>query len=79
MYRYDWRTHKVTDIRDGVFYTPRFASLQGTLFPFNPQESLVLYRPQVLRRQGHASLAQQQLLLFEVVRIAEGRRNYPYM
>ena len=68
--RYNWRTHKVTDIHGGVFYITRFASLQGTLFPFNPQESLVLYHPQELRRPGHSSLAQQQLRLFEVVRTA---------
>src|SRR6516165_1195428 len=55
--RYDWRTHKVTAIHDGVFYITRFASPQGTLFPCNPQESLVLYHPQELRRQGHSSLA----------------------
>jgi hypothetical protein len=65
--RYDWRTHKVTNIHDGVFYITRFASLQGTLLPFNPQESLVLYHPQELRRHGHSSLAQQQLRLFEMV------------
>jgi len=43
--RYDWREHKVTDIRDGVFYATRFASPQGSLVPLTRQESLVLYRP----------------------------------
>jgi len=37
--RYDWREHKVTDIRDGVFYATRFASTQGSLVPLTPQES----------------------------------------
>ena len=50
--RYDWRTHKVTEIRDGVFYPTRFASPQGALMPLTPQESLVLYRPQTRRRQA---------------------------
>src|SRR5438445_8467406 len=27
---YDWREHKVKDIRDGVFYPTRFASPQGS-------------------------------------------------
>ncbi len=66
----DWRTHTVTDIRDGVFYSTRFASRQGALFPFHPQEALRLYRPQRGRWQGYPSFAQQQLLLFEGVRIA---------
>jgi len=35
------------------------------LIPFNPQESLVLYRPQSGRRQGRKALPTQQLLLFE--------------
>ena len=37
--RYDWREHKVKDIRDGVFYATRFASPQGSLVPLTPQES----------------------------------------
>ena len=66
--RYDWRTRKVTEIRDGVFYPTRFASPQGVLIPLTPQESLVLYRPRARRRQGHKSVATQQLVLFELVR-----------
>jgi hypothetical protein len=66
--RYDWRTHKVTAIRDGVFYPTRFASPQGALIPLTPQESLVLYRPQTRRRQAHKSFSTQQLVLFELVR-----------
>jgi transposase InsO family protein len=65
---YDWREHKVTDIRDGVFYATRFASPQGALIPFNPQESLVVYRPQALRRQARQSFSMQQLVLFELIR-----------
>jgi putative transposase len=66
--RYDWRTHKVTEIRDGVFYPTRFASPQGALIPLTPQESLVLYRPQTRRRQVRKSFSTQQLMLFELVR-----------
>jgi hypothetical protein len=65
--RYDWRTRKVTDIRDGQFYPTRFASLQGSLLPLNPQESLVLYRPQLLRSQARLTFSAQQLMLFELV------------
>jgi hypothetical protein len=68
--RYDWREQKVTDIRDGVFYSTRFASPQGTLIPLNPQESLVVYRPRSLRGQVRKSFSSQQLLLFELVRPA---------
>jgi transposase InsO family protein len=66
--RYDWRTRKVTEIRDGVFYPTRFASPQGALIPLTPQESLVLYRPQTRQRQAHKSFSTQQLVLFELVR-----------
>jgi hypothetical protein len=66
--RDDWRTHKVTEIRDGVCYPTRFASPQGALIPLTPQESWVLYRPQTRRRQAHKSFSTQQLVLFELVR-----------
>jgi hypothetical protein len=65
--RYDWRTHKVTEIRDGSYYATRFASPQGSLLPLNPQESLVLYRPQPLRRPAWRPFPVQQLMLFELV------------
>ena len=65
--RYDWRTHKVTDIRDGLFYPTHFASPQGSLIPLNPQESLVLYRPQALRRPARRAFSVQQLMLFALV------------
>ena len=68
--RYDWRTHKVHDIREGSFYPTRFASPQGALIPLHPQEFLVLYRPQSGRHPARKSFAHQQLLLFEVVRTA---------
>jgi transposase InsO family protein len=66
---YDWRTHTVTHIRNGMFYTTRFASPQGALFPFNPQEALILYRPHRGRQPGPPSFVQPQLQLFEGVRI----------
>ena len=31
--RYDWREHKVTDIRDGVFYATRFRRLRARWCP----------------------------------------------
>ena len=68
--RYDWRERKVRDIHDGVFYPTRFASPQGTLIPLNPQEALVVYRPQALRRPPPQSLPAQQLWLFELVHTA---------
>lgn len=66
--RYDWRERQVTDIRDGVFYPTRFASPQGTLIPLNPQESLVVYRPQARRRQARQSCSTQQSVLFDSIR-----------
>ena len=68
--RYDWRTRKGTEMRDGVFYPTRFASPQGTLLPFNPQESLVVYRPPTRRRAPLRSFPAQQLWLFELVHTA---------
>lgn len=68
--RYDWRERKVHDIHDGIFYPTRFASSQGTLIPLNPQESLVVYRPQALRRPAPRSFPAKQLWLFELVQTA---------
>jgi transposase InsO family protein len=65
--RYDWRTHKVTDIHEGLFYPTRFASPQGSLIPLNPQESLVLYRPQALRRSAQRAFSVPPLMLFTLV------------
>ena len=58
--RYGWRTCKVTEIRDGVFYPTRFTSPQSTLIPLTPQESLVLYHSQTRRRQARKSFSTQQ-------------------
>ena len=66
--KYDWREQKVIDIHDGVFYPTRFASPQGTLLPLNPQESLILYRPQGRRQHVRRSSPTSQLLLFGLVR-----------
>jgi transposase InsO family protein len=65
--RYDWRSHKVTEIRDGLFYPTRFASPQGSLLPLTSQEALVLYRPRSLRRPAQLPLPTSQLILFELV------------
>jgi hypothetical protein len=66
-WRYDWRTHNVTEIRDGIFYPPRFASPQGSLIPLTPQESSVRYRPQPLRRPARLAFSAQQLMRFALV------------
>jgi hypothetical protein len=66
--RYDWRTRKVTEIRDGVFSPTRFASSQGALIPLTPQETLVLYRPQTRRRRALKFFSAQHLVLFELLR-----------
>jgi transposase len=68
--RYDGQKHQVKDVRDGVFYTTQFASPQGSLLPVNPEESLVIYRPQTARIQARKPLSNKQLLLFELVRTA---------
>jgi hypothetical protein len=67
---YNWQTHKVQDIREGSFYPTRFASPQGALIPLNPQEFLILYRPQSGRYSARKSLPHQQLLLFELLQTA---------
>ena len=67
---YDWCEHKVQDIRPSVFYPACFASSQGWLIPLTPQESLVLYRPEPLRRPSQRLFPAQQLWLFELVRTA---------
>lgn len=66
--RDDWRTRKVTDIRDGVWYATRFASPQTSLLPLNTQETLVLYRPMPVPHQTRLPVSAQQLWLFELVR-----------
>jgi hypothetical protein len=42
---YVWQDRKVTALSDGLFYSTRFMSPQGSLIPVTPQTSLVLYRP----------------------------------
>ncbi len=68
--RYDPRDHKIRDIQDGSFYVTRFASSQGSLIPFNPHESVVLYRPQAQMRQARLPFPTQQLWLFAWVETA---------
>jgi transposase InsO family protein len=65
--RYNPRDGNISDLRDGVFYATRFASLQGELIPFNPQDSLVLFRPQSQRRQARLPFPVPQLWLLEEV------------
>ena len=54
---YDWREHKVTDIRDGVFYATRFASPQGSLVPVTPPELRGALSPQAHGPSGATALA----------------------
>jgi hypothetical protein len=68
--RYDWQDRQVKDVRDGVFYATQFASPQGLLLPLNPQESLVLYRPNPFMRQARLPFPVEQLWLFELVHTA---------
>jgi hypothetical protein len=68
--RYDWRTRTVIDMRNGAFYPTRFASPQAALLPLNPEASLVLYRPQALRRPTQQSSLAQQLWLCALVHTA---------
>jgi hypothetical protein len=68
--RYDWQHRQVHEIRPAAFYPTRFASRQGTLIPFTPQDSVVVYRARRLRRRASRLPSQQQVLLFEVVPIA---------
>jgi len=65
--RYDLREGKVKDIRDGRFYPTDFASKQGALIPFNPQESLVVYRQKAAARQVRRPFPAEQLWLFVLV------------
>jgi hypothetical protein len=64
---YHWWDHKVTDIRAGVFYPTRFASLQQSLIPLTSQESLVVYHPRPPRRQTPHPSPVRQMGLFELV------------
>jgi hypothetical protein len=65
--RYDWRDRKVKDVRWGVLCPTRFASLQGTLIPLTPQDSVVVYHARLPRRRAPHLSSAQQWLLFEVV------------
>jgi hypothetical protein len=65
--RYDWQRQEVRDIGEGVFYRTRFASLQESLIPLTPQESLVVYHPRPPRRRAVPSSPARQLWLFELV------------
>jgi hypothetical protein len=65
--RYDWRDHKVRDVRAGVFHPTRLASPQLTLLPLTPQDSIVVYRARPSRRRAFRPSPMPRLLLFEVV------------
>jgi hypothetical protein len=65
--RYDWRDHKVQDIRAGLFHPTRVASPQLTLLPSTPQDSMVVSRARSSRGRACRSFPMSQLLLFEVV------------
>jgi putative transposase len=67
---YNWQTRQISEVRDGIFYTTRFASPQGSFLPLTPQESLVLYRPRATMHQTRLPFPAEQLWLFELVRTA---------
>ena len=54
---YALRHGKVTDIRDGRFAPTRFASPQGALLPFNPQECCGGVSPPVLEPSTRVALS----------------------
>jgi hypothetical protein len=65
--RYDGQARKVADIRKGQFYATRFASSQGFLIPWTPQESVVVYRTRSRRRRTLPTSPVGQLCLFELL------------
>jgi hypothetical protein len=66
--RYDWKEHKVQEIRDPVLYRTPFASPQQPLIPLSEQEWITtIYRPPTVRRRRRHSNAEWQLVLFELV------------
>jgi hypothetical protein len=60
----DVRSGTVTDIRDGSCAPTRFASPQGALLPFNPQDCGVVYRPQARSHRPAWPCPAQPLWLF---------------
>jgi hypothetical protein len=54
-------------MREGQFYTTRFASPQGALIPWTPQESLVVYHARSRRRRTLLASPAGQLCLFELL------------
>jgi hypothetical protein len=65
--RYDWRDRHVKDLREGVFYATRFASLQTRLIPLKPQDIVIIHHTRAPRRRAPRLSLASQLLLFEVV------------
>jgi transposase InsO family protein len=65
--RYDGQARQVADIREGQFYATRFASSQGRLIPWTPQDSVVVYRTRSLRRRTLPTSPVGQLCLFELL------------
>jgi putative transposase len=64
---YEQATRHVRDIRDGMVSPTRFLAPQGSLFPWQTRDTLVVYRPQMRRHGGVAgpSHSLRQLRLFE--------------
>jgi transposase InsO family protein len=68
--RYDGPKRQVRDIRHGTFSATHLASPQGALIPRKAEDSVVVYRPKMPRRQVRLSLSAQQMWLFERVHTA---------
>ena len=67
---YDGPKRQVRDIRHGTFSAAHLDSPQGALIPRKAEESVVVYRPKMPRRQVRLSLSAQQMWLFELVHTA---------
>ena len=65
--RYDWRQHKVQEVRDPAFHPTPFASPQLALIPLSEQEWIMVYRPSMPRRRQRPPEPCWQLVLFELV------------
>ena len=65
--RYDWKEHRVKDVRNPVLYQTPFASPQQRLIPLNEQVCITAeYRPLTLC-QRRCYNSEWQLVLFELV------------
>ena len=67
---YDGHKRQVRDICHGTFHATRFASPQGAFIPRKAEESVVVYRSKMPRRQVSLALSAPHMWLFELVHTA---------